>query len=180
MALLNHWGAYEEDRVDDLRRGRVYRIDWTAGTQRAAGRRWHGRHEWHERHELTGGVIKKPPTGTEAANGVFHSSSANLVGASKGFLGGGPGPDFATFSGILSTGMHIDDTDPMPLAYPMPWQHIRELTLGDQAAVYTFLQAVQAAGTDERDVPSPRRSRVHGEHGLPGVPDVRPHTRVTR
>ncbi len=105
---------------------------------------------------MTGGVVKKPPAGTEAQNGVFHSSSANLVGAANGFFAGAPGPDFATFSGILSTGLHIDDTDAMPLAYPMPWRHIRELTLSDQAAVYTFLQAVQAAGSvtgnDKADV----------------------------
>lgn len=73
--------------------------------------------------------------------GNVRSMPANLVGATHGFFGEAP-IDFTTFAGIIQTGTHEDGST---LAAPMPWQHYRDLTLDDLAAIYTYLDTVQTA-----------------------------------
>ncbi len=97
---------------------------------------------------LTGGRVFTIAAGSQAATGTVRSMSTDLTGATHGFFmgEGGPAPDFLTFEGIITTGTHVDDADPPLLAAPMPWQHYRDLTLEDLAAVYTYLtQAAIAA-----------------------------------
>lgn len=89
---------------------------------------------------LTGGKIFTIPA-------TVRSMTADLVGKTHGFFGEATA-DFTTFEGILQTGSHVDDTPATPLAAPMPWQFYRNLTLDDLAAVYTYLQEVQAGVVD--------------------------------
>lgn len=89
---------------------------------------------------MTGGKVFSL---NSATLGVVRSMSTDLVGDTNGFFGE-PTADFVTFEGILQTGSHIDDDDPMPLAAPMPWQHLKDLTAEDLESIYTYLSAVQA------------------------------------
>ena len=89
---------------------------------------------------LTGGKVFTIPA-------TVRSMTADLVGKTHGFFAE-PTADFTTFEGILQTGTHVDDTPAAPLAAPMPWQFYRYLTLDDLAAVYTYLQEVQAGVVD--------------------------------
>jgi hypothetical protein len=68
--------------------------------------------------------------------------TTDLVGATKGFFGESTA-DFVTFEGILQTGVHIDDALAPALAAPMPWQHLRDLTVEDLEAIFAYLHAVQ-------------------------------------
>ena len=74
--------------------------------------------------------------------------SADLVGASNGFFGEGTA-NFVTFEGIIQTGTHVDDDPAMPLASPMPWQHLRDLTVEDLEAMFTYLDVVQSEQPSE-------------------------------
>ena len=76
--------------------------------------------------------------------GVVRSESADLVGATHGFFGESTA-DFTTFAGIIQTGTHVDDPTAPPVAAPMPWQHLRDLTVDDLASIYTYLRQVQTA-----------------------------------
>jgi mono/diheme cytochrome c family protein len=76
--------------------------------------------------------------------GVVRSMPANLVGATHGFFGELTS-DFTTFEGIIQTGTHVDDATAPPLAAPMPWQHLRLLTVDDLASIYTYLHGVWTA-----------------------------------
>jgi len=90
---------------------------------------------------LTGGAVFAFPAPAQPALGVVRSMSANLIGATNGFFGE-PTTDFAVFAGILQTGLHVDEASPTPVAAPMPWFHLRNLTLDDVAALYTYLSFV--------------------------------------
>jgi hypothetical protein len=93
---------------------------------------------------LAGGRVFIAPPAAAMQLGVVRSMTADLTGASKGFFAGGASaPDFFTFEAILDYGAHIDDAKPMPLAWPMPWQHFRNMTLDDLQAVYTYIKSVQ-------------------------------------
>jgi hypothetical protein len=43
------------------------------------------------------------------------------------------------FQAIIATGTHADDPGSPPLAWPMPWDHFRNMTNYDLAAVYQYL-----------------------------------------
>jgi mono/diheme cytochrome c family protein len=106
---------------------------------------------------LTGGTEFSINATAQAATGTVRSMSANLVGHAGYF--GETDALFTSFEGILQTGVHIDDPNLPVLAAPMPWQHLRNLTVDDLAAIYTYLQAVQIAQpsqlTTEKHVPDP-------------------------
>ncbi|MFI5309238.1 MAG: hypothetical protein ACHQ53_17915, partial [Polyangiales bacterium] len=90
---------------------------------------------------LTGGKVSSFTT-TAASLGVVRSMSTDLVGKTKGFFGETTS-DFSTLEGILQTGVHIDDALAPPLAAPMPWQHLRDLTAEDLESIFDYLAAVQ-------------------------------------
>jgi len=86
---------------------------------------------------LTGGDVFVTPTGLGPVFGTTRSMSANIIG-SNGFLWE-PGMNFSLFQEIIATGTHFDDDPPTPLAWPMPWDHFRNMTASDQAALYDYL-----------------------------------------
>ncbi len=58
--------------------------------------------------------------------GITRSMTADLTGATNGFLAE-ESTTFALFQSIIMEGKHVDDTPPMPLAFPMPWQTFRNM-----------------------------------------------------
>ena len=96
---------------------------------------------------LAGGRVFAFPAAAQAGLGVVRSMSADLLGKTNGFFGPQTTTpdDFATYEGMIDTGSHVEDADPKPLASPMPWQHLRNLTLADQEAIYTYLRETSAA-----------------------------------
>ena len=79
---------------------------------------------------------------SQPTTGVVRSMSADLTGATHGFFGELTA-DFTTFEGIIQTGVNIDDPLAPPLATPMPWQHLKNLTAEDFEAIYAYLAQVQ-------------------------------------
>ena len=75
--------------------------------------------------------------------GVARAMSADFVGHTHGFFAETTS-SFTNFAGILETGTHVDDGTGSPVAPPMPWQFYKNLTVDDLAALYSYLQAVQA------------------------------------
>jgi mono/diheme cytochrome c family protein len=91
---------------------------------------------------FTGGKVSSFTGAAQISTGVVRSMSTDLVGATNGFFGESA-TDLATFEGIIQTGSHIDDAMASPLAAPMPWQHLRDLTVQDFEAIYAYLHQVQ-------------------------------------
>lgn len=78
---------------------------------------------------------------------VSTSQSTVIAGKTHGFLSES-GATFSLFLGILSSGQHIDDTPPRPIAWPMPWDSLRNMTLSDIEAVWNYLKTIPpVAGT---------------------------------
>jgi hypothetical protein len=95
---------------------------------------------------LTGGQIfdlniDGVPPFVQKQFGYVRSSSANLTGAGNGFFNMGT-VNFATFEALITEGMHVEDPKPRPVAFPMPWTFLRNLTLADLEAVYTYMNQV--------------------------------------
>jgi len=90
---------------------------------------------------LSGGRVFLAPPGADSLLHVERSMTADLTGATNGFFTN-PAIDFFTFDAILAYGLHLDDPNPAPLAWPMPWQHFRNMTLDDLQAVFTYIKAV--------------------------------------
>ncbi len=94
---------------------------------------------------MTGGRVFAAPASLAATLHVVRSMSANLLGATNGFF---PQDDvtFPVFEALLTQGVHADDPPPQtPLAWPMPWQHLRNMTVGDMQAVYTYFKTIALA-----------------------------------
>jgi hypothetical protein len=87
-----------------------------------------------------GGLFVTPP----GLGPVFHttrSMSANLLGQTNGFFVDATEP---VFQAILETGQHVDDPVQTPLAWPMPWDHFRNLETEDLVSIFTYLHVLQA------------------------------------
>ena len=91
---------------------------------------------------LSGGRVFQAPS-LGPMNGQTRSMSANLLGATHGFFNQ-QDMSYPLFAGILANGEHIDDPMPTPLAWPMPWQHFRNMETDDLVSVYTYLRVVAA------------------------------------
>ena len=87
---------------------------------------------------LTGGGVFPTPPGLEPVFRNQRSMSQNLIGANNGFFAE-PTMSFSLFQTIIATGLHVDDDPPAPLAWPMPYDHFRNMTLSDQAALYDYM-----------------------------------------
>jgi hypothetical protein len=87
---------------------------------------------------LSGGAVFAVPPPLQQPLGIVRSMSADLTGATQGSIATGK-IAFAQFVGILTQGLHVEDAVPAPVAYPMPWPHLKFLTAGDMASVFTFL-----------------------------------------
>jgi hypothetical protein len=90
---------------------------------------------------MAGGRVFGAPPGANALLHVNRSMSADLIGQTNGFF---QGADYALFDLLISDGAHVDDPNPMPLAWPMPWFRFRQMTLNDLTAVYTYVSEIAA------------------------------------
>jgi hypothetical protein len=99
---------------------------------------------------LTGGQVFDynnlglPPFVQKQA-GYVRAASANLSGMLNGFFNAS-NVSFATFDALITQGMHVEDAVPRPVAPPMPWPFLKNMTLGDLQAVYTYMKAVATYG----------------------------------
>jgi hypothetical protein len=91
---------------------------------------------------LSGGRVFQAPS-LGPINGQTRSMAADLLGAAHGFFNE-PEMSYPLFAGILANGEHIDDPMPTPLAWPMPWQHLRNMETEDLVSVYTYLRVLAA------------------------------------
>jgi cytochrome c553 len=126
---------------------------------------------------LEGGAVWAVPPFRQANTGYVRSMAANLIGASNGFFHEAQ-ISFPLFDNLLATGLHVDDPDPQPLAWPMQWSHFRLMTLTDLEAVFTYLRYLDSPPSD-RVIQSAARyctadSDCHGanETCLPGDADA--------
>jgi hypothetical protein len=92
---------------------------------------------------LAGGGVFPTPPGLGPVFGNTRSMSANLIGETHGFFNE-PGMSFELFREIITTGLHVDDPSPRPLAWPMPYDHFRNMTEGDLSAVFTYVSTLAA------------------------------------
>ncbi len=94
---------------------------------------------------LSGGqVFPVSLMGLGAQFGVTRSMSANLIGKTHGYFNN-PAVTFEVFLETITLGIHAEDAaadagSPAPLAYPMPWFRLKNMTPGDLLAVYTYLK----------------------------------------
>jgi hypothetical protein len=72
-------------------------------------------------------------------NGYVRSVSKNLIGNTNGFFNDF---DFSTFEGLITQGKHVEDPNPMPVAFPMPVAVFKNMTLSDMEAIYTYMHEV--------------------------------------
>jgi hypothetical protein len=90
---------------------------------------------------LKGGGVFVTPPGLES---IFHqqrSMSHNLLGKLNGFFNE-TGMNFNLFHEIIATGTHVDDTPAAPLAWPMPFDHFRNMETEDLVSLYTYLSTL--------------------------------------
>ena len=90
---------------------------------------------------LAGGAVFPTPPGLESVFMNQRSMSADLIGETNGFFNE-TGMNYELFREIITTGLHVDDTPPRPLAWPMPYDHFRNMTEDDLASLYTYVMAL--------------------------------------
>jgi hypothetical protein len=106
---------------------------------------------------LSGGAVFAVPPPLYATLGIVRSMSADLEGATQGSIATGL-IGFPQFVGLLTTGEHVEDPMPTPVAYPMPWEHLKNLTLDDMESVFTFLTNIpHPAGANDKVTQPPAR-----------------------
>jgi hypothetical protein len=116
---------------------------------------------------LTGGqvfdynTLGVPPF-VQQTLGFTRSASADLIGKTNGFFNN-PTVDFGTFEKLITEGVHAEDPAPeQRVAFPMPWNFLKNMTLDDMEAVYTYInqvslqygQVVQVGAADKL-IPNP-------------------------
>jgi mono/diheme cytochrome c family protein len=98
-------------------------------------------------HYLTGGQVfdlnvDGVPPFVQKQLGYVRSASANLIGSTNGFFNFAS-VDFATFESLITEGVHAEDPAPQrSVAFPMPWEDFKNLTIGDMEAIYTYMNVV--------------------------------------
>ncbi len=107
---------------------------------------------------LTGGQLFATPVPT--LMGTTRAASANLIGGANGFFNNSD-VSFETFLTLITQGIHAEDTPSAPLAFPMPWQQLRNLNLADLQAIYVYMTTVASSygttltGTADKVIPNP-------------------------
>ncbi len=93
---------------------------------------------------LKGGGVFVTPPGLGPVFGTTRSMSHNLLGATNGFFNeSGVDPStYLRFFNIITTGTHVDDPGTPPLAWPMPWDHFRNMETDDLVSLYTYLDTL--------------------------------------
>ena len=99
---------------------------------------------------LSGGQVFPTPPPIRRPLGQTRAMSADLTGATHGFLNE-PEDSFDRFEGIIRSGTHTDENPPRKLGYPMPWDHFRLLEPNDLRAMYTYLKSIppRTGGADK-------------------------------
>ena len=101
---------------------------------------------------MAGGRVFLAPPGANALLHVNRSMTADLIGANNGFF---QSADYALFDLLISDGAHVDDPNPMPLAWPMPWPRFRQMTLTDLTSVFTYVSTLAQnrprTGTNDKE-----------------------------
>ena len=99
---------------------------------------------------LSGGRLFLPPPPVAASLHEARALSADLSGATHGFLHEADST-FDRFLAIIRTGTHADESPPRPLAFPMPWAKFRLMLDDDLRAIYTYASLLPArtAGGDK-------------------------------
>jgi hypothetical protein len=123
-----------------------------------------------------GGVFVTPP----GLGPVFHttrSMSANLLGH-NGFFNEAD-MVFPVFEAILATGEHIDDPVPTPLAWPMPWDHFRNMDTEDLLSVYTYLDTLASQLPRSDKLTQPPAIFCDSAHACPSGLNYTCHTDAT-
>jgi hypothetical protein len=94
---------------------------------------------------LKGGAVFVTPPGLGPIFGTTRSMSKNLIGEAtdtvSGFFNEGAST-YLRFDEIITTGTHIDDPGQPPLAWPMPWDHFRNMETDDLVSLYTYLDTL--------------------------------------
>jgi hypothetical protein len=108
---------------------------------------------------LTGGMAFATPV--PSVMGTVEAASANLIGQDNGFFNN-PKVSFQTFLTLITQGIHAEDTPSRPLAFPMPWQEFRNMTLADLQSIYTYMKTVASTygsttlrGAADKVIPNP-------------------------
>ena len=130
---------------------------------------------------LAGGQLFVTPPGLGAVFHTTRSMSADLLGETNGFFNQ-PGVTEPLFQAILETGEHVDDPVPAPLAWPMPWQHFRNMETEDIVSVYTYLHllASQEPRTNANDkATQPAAIYCDANNPCPAVPGFTCHMDAT-
>lgn len=101
---------------------------------------------------LSGGrVFLAPPR----IHRLLHESrafSANMTGQHHGFFHE-PGSTFERFERIIRSGTHADETPPRPLAFPMPWDLLKEMVAEDLHSIFTYLTLLPArTGAADKEI----------------------------
>jgi mono/diheme cytochrome c family protein len=87
---------------------------------------------------LTGGTTFSVPGPLAPMLKQTRTMSANLIGLS-GFFNEKP-TTFLLFSSIIDALRHTDDSPPLPLGWPMPAGHFRNLPQQDLEDIYTYMK----------------------------------------
>jgi hypothetical protein len=98
---------------------------------------------------LTGGQVFATPPPLQKLVHTVRAASANLQGMANGFFNqptvtsGG----FSVFLTLITQGIHAEDIrpdagPPAPVAFPMPWQVFRNMTLADLQSVDAYMALV--------------------------------------
>jgi mono/diheme cytochrome c family protein len=87
---------------------------------------------------LTGGAVFSTPPPLNAPLKQTRAISKNLIG--KGGFFNEPATTFLLFQEIIDAMAHVDDNPPLPLAWPMPADHFRQLPTDDLLAIYTYMK----------------------------------------
>ncbi len=101
------------------------------------------------------------PVPAQKAMGFVRAASASLQGATNGFFNKS-NVDFSTFVTLITEGIHAEDPVPEPVAFPMPWPYLKNMSLADMEAVFTYMSTVATdygkptlTGAADKNIPDP-------------------------
>ena len=88
---------------------------------------------------LTGGTAYSVPGPLNPVLKETRSMSSNLIGGKNGYFNEAK-TTYLSFASEIDALAHTDDTPPLPLAWPMPADHFRNLRNGDLQDIYTYMK----------------------------------------
>jgi hypothetical protein len=88
---------------------------------------------------LTGGTTYSVPGALNSLLGETRTMSQNLIGATNGYFNG-PTVTYEAFADEIDALAHTDNTPSLPLGWPMPADHFRNMAEQDLIDVYTYMR----------------------------------------